>query len=278
LTGGLVGSWLGVRLPARDTIAILGAHALALELAGVLRRADHPVVFLDSNPTNCRRAEEAGFSVVFGNALSERTQQRARFERVYAVAGLTSNSALNGLFFTRARELFNVPEGFIATAPGDQAIAAEIVQDQEALVVFDGAHDVERWDVRARHGDVRIEEFVFQSPETDGRQSEEGDESRRAGERFVMLAVRRGQKTELMSSSRLPKDGDVASVAIHADESQEAVEELAEIGWVPVAGSGEAGAELGAAAEANPKVGGEGEGEAGSASTSESEPELEASS
>jgi NhaP-type Na+/H+ or K+/H+ antiporter len=207
LTGGIVGRLLGVRLPARDTIAILGAHALGLELAEAFRRADRPVVFLDSNPSSCRRAEEAGFPVVFGNALSERTLQRAR-------------------------EFFGVSQGFIAAAPGSLAIADDLVESDEARVVFDGAHDVERWDVRARHGGIESQEFVFQPGENGEADSPEREETTRGSELFVILAWRRGSTTTPMWRRHSPKTGDVATIAINSSERDEALAELADRGWV----------------------------------------------
>ncbi|HEY5657224.1 MAG TPA: sodium:proton antiporter, partial [Myxococcota bacterium] len=114
VTAGPLARLLGVRLPGREAVAILGAQGLGFALAVSLREAGGSVVFLDSNPQNCRRAEEAGFPVVFGNALQERTQQRARFESVGAVAGITPNQMLNGIFVSRTRERFRVPQGYIA--------------------------------------------------------------------------------------------------------------------------------------------------------------------
>ena len=241
LTGGLVGRLLGVRLPSRDTIAILGAHALGLELAEAFRRANRPVVFLDSNPSSCRRAEEAGFPVVFGNALSERTLQRARFERVYAVVALTPNSALNGLFCKRAREFFGVRQGFIAAAPGSLAVADDLVESDEARVVFDGPHDVERWDVRARHGGIESGEFVFQAKKSGATDQPEHDETTRGSELFVILAWRRGNTTAPMWRRHSPKSGDVATIVINSSDREEAIAELAERGWIqpePEAGDG----------------------------------------
>ena len=45
------------------------------------------MTFLDTNPQHCRQAEEEGFSVIFGNALQERTLLRARMEGVGTVVG-----------------------------------------------------------------------------------------------------------------------------------------------------------------------------------------------
>jgi hypothetical protein len=147
---------------------------------------------------------------------------------------LTANSALNGLFVNRARELFNVPESYIAAAPGEEAVANDLAKTQDARVVFDGTHDVERWDVRARHGSVEVADFVFEERPDDEEsesETEEREETRRGGERFVMLATRRGQNTQPMSTRHTPKAGDVATVAIHVDDREEALAELAEMGW-----------------------------------------------
>jgi NhaP-type Na+/H+ or K+/H+ antiporter len=90
LTAGPVAALLGQRLPGRDAVAILGAGGMGLALAKELRAAEVPVVFLDANPQSCRRAEEAGFPVVYGDALQERTLTRARFDRVAIAIGLTA--------------------------------------------------------------------------------------------------------------------------------------------------------------------------------------------
>ena len=62
-----------MRLPGRDRVAILGAQGLGLCLGTWLRERGVAVVFLDSNPEHVRQAQEAGFSVVFGDAVQART-------------------------------------------------------------------------------------------------------------------------------------------------------------------------------------------------------------
>ena len=69
-------------------------EAATLALARELEAGGRPVIFLDSNPQNCRLAEEAGFPVVFGNALQERTLQRARFEGEHTVVALDDGAIL----------------------------------------------------------------------------------------------------------------------------------------------------------------------------------------
>ncbi len=228
LTGRPVSSLLGVRLPGRDTVAILGAQGLGLALASELRDGGTPVVFLDSNPHCCRRAEEAGFSVVFGNALEERTLQRARFDGVGSAIGLTPNETLNGLFVTRAREFSKVPRAYVALEGLAAGVTAEVARSQDTEILFETPHDVERWDVRSRHGDMEVAHLQM-------RKLEEGavadDEAGAPKESFLILAIRRGEHTLPMFTTFKVKEGDVAAIALHVQEREEALRALARQGW-----------------------------------------------
>jgi Trk K+ transport system NAD-binding subunit len=235
LTGGPMATLLKVRLPGRDTVAILGAQGLGLELAIQLRSGDVPVVFLDANPANCRRAEEAGFQVVYGDALQERTLQRARFENVGSAIGLTPNQMLNSIFASRAREHFGVSRGYVAAINPEAGLAPELVEREKIVVLFDGPHDVERWDVRSRHDELEVDFWVYGGePEQDASADEGGEPTPKAGERFVILSIRRGEKTMPMHAGLSLAAGDVAAVAIHREERKSAEEILAAQGWAPV--------------------------------------------
>jgi NhaP-type Na+/H+ or K+/H+ antiporter len=232
LTAGPVGSLLGVRLPGRETVAILGAHGLGMDLAKALRDGGTPVVFVDSNPQNCRRVEEAGFAVVYGNALEERTLQRARFENAAVAAGLTANKTVNAVFVNRARERFQVPQGLVAVERNDAGFAKELFEHGEAEVAFDGPHDMGRWDVRHRRGSVCIEhrEFSPDARDADAEASRSG-ELPAVEERYLILAVRRGDRVVPMSTRFTPRQGDVATVAVHTVDAEEARRRLDELGW-----------------------------------------------
>jgi NhaP-type Na+/H+ or K+/H+ antiporter len=222
VTAGPVGTLLGVRLPGREQVAILGAQGLGLALAAELREAGRSVVFLDSNPQNCRLAQDAGFPVVYGDALQERTLQRARFESVGEVVGLTPNQMLNGVFVTRSKERFQVPQGYIAVDRVEKGLAPEILESGEARMLFEGPNDVERWDVRARHGNLEVQRWEFLGePEEPGEAPPET--SRDA---FVILTVRRGDRVQLMHADLGLQAGDVASVAVHVPDAELAVAAL----------------------------------------------------
>ena len=231
-TAGPVATLLGQRMPGRDAVAILGAGGLGLLLARELRARNIPVVFLDSNPQSCRRAEEDGFPVVFGNALQERTQLRARMAGVGTVVGLTPNQMLNSIFVSRTCDRFGVPRGYVAVEHFEKGLAPELVQAGEAQVLFDGAHEVERWDVRERHGSVDVEHWkLVTAPKAAEGESAGEPGAPEGGDRFVVLCVQRGKLTLIMHGGRELKPGDVAAVAIHHDERESVHESLRALGF-----------------------------------------------
>ncbi len=230
-----VASLLRQRLPGRDGFAILGAQGLGFLLARQLREFGASIVFIDSNPQNCRRAQEEGFTVVYGNALQERTLQRSRIQLVGTVVGLTPNQMLNSVFVSRTRERFSVPRGFVAVEQLEAGLAPELVKEESALVLFDGPHDVERWDVRFRHGDVSVERWIWRGPPEKGESgaSEAQSAPERSGDRFVLLAIRRAGKLRLMHASLELKPGDEAMVAVRTEEPEEVEANLRALGWEP---------------------------------------------
>jgi NhaP-type Na+/H+ or K+/H+ antiporter len=230
LTAAPIAALLGIRQPGRDTVAILGASGLGLGLGEALERAGRPVVMLDSNPQNCRTAEEAGLPVVFGNAVQERTMLRARFGNVGEAVGVTANQALNSVFATRARSLFRVPDCFIAVSQPGAGMAMELVDDGDARLLFDGVHDVERWDVRWRRKELSVEHWRFEAePER-----AEDEAAPVIGELLVMLIVRRGGRTRPMRADHAFKKGDEIAAAIYTPDREEALRVLGALGFVPV--------------------------------------------
>jgi NhaP-type Na+/H+ or K+/H+ antiporter/Trk K+ transport system NAD-binding subunit len=232
LTAGPVAQLLGQRLPNRDSVAILGVEGLSLALAGELRDAGKTVIFLDSNPQSCRRAEEAGFSVVFGDALREQSILRVRPQTVESAVGLTGNQMLNSLFVSRMRERFGVPRSYVAASQAGVGLTPELIESKEAVVLFEGTHDVERWNVQSRRGEMAIERWQYDGlPETP--EGESAAEIAPIREALVMLAVRRGERIEMMHEGFAAKEGDLLSVAIHAPEQENAYELLRQRGWTP---------------------------------------------
>ncbi len=223
---------LKLRLPRRDRVAILGAHGLGLILGDALRKGGRSVVFLDSDPKLCRQVEEAGFQVVFGNPLEERTFLRAQIELVGTVLGITSNNHLNLTFISQAKKLFKVPNGYIALDELEGIETPEYVRHQEGKVLFDGPHDTKRWDVRYRHKTLTIETLSFlSSKQSDDTTDQTKRKQLNEGDHYVILAIQRGERVFPMRIDTLAQNDDLATVAIFKTKRKQAIRSLHALGW-----------------------------------------------
>jgi len=227
-------SLLKLRLPGRDRVAILGAQGLGLALGRELRDGGRDVVFFDSDPERCRRAQEDGFTVIFGDALEERTQLRGQIELVGQAIGLTPNDHLNSLFVGQAKEGGGVPEGLVGLTRMDSDGPPDHVKRHGGKVLFDGQRDIGRWDVRARHGTLELVHLTYDKNRAGGDSlgDQQGGKPRGQGI-FVPLAYTRGDKRHAVTMEYEAKDGDVISFALHTPDRERALEQLAELGWVP---------------------------------------------
>ena len=281
-TAPLVARVLGVRAPGRSAIVILGADELALALGGVLRESDRRVVFADSNPQHCLEAEERGFPVVYGNAFAERTLARMRLDRAQAVIGTTPNHEVNHHFAGEARDQFGVRETYVAVNRQGGEVAMRMAGKQGSRILFDRPKDVERWNVRFRHGAARRHDLHFvgtpedRRPEpAEGRAApteagraegpleregsapprEELPGAREGGvDPYVLLAVRRGERGRWQPMHREyeAEVGDVVAAAIHEPERAAALSALARLGWEPMPGGSEEGGGEETATSASP--------------------------
>ncbi|MGH0035809.1 MAG: cation:proton antiporter [Myxococcota bacterium] len=229
LTAGPVANLLDVRQPRRDAVAILGADEVGLALARWLREGGITCTFLDSNPQNCRRAEEDGFGVVYGNAMEERTLRRARFDLVGTAIALTPNQTVNSAFIHRTRDLFRVPKALVAVSRLDTGLASDLVAQKEASIAFDGPHDLARWNVRFRREAVVLETREY-APADGETENENGEEA--LGERAMLLAIRRRESVIPMSRDLRPQAGDRLLVAIHEPDRDEVDALLVLRGWM----------------------------------------------
>ena len=160
--------------------------------------------------------------------------QRARFELVGDVVGVTPNQVLNSVFVRRSRERFGVPRGYVAAASPEKWLAPELIATEKAVMLFEGPHDALRWEVRTRRKAVEVEKWVYDGPVDEETSPEpESPSVGNPGELFVILTLKRGAKTLLMHAGLEPKPGDVASVAVHGVESEAAHLALQRLGWSP---------------------------------------------
>jgi hypothetical protein len=202
-------------------------------LAQAIARDGGSVVLLDSNPQQCRRAEERGLPVVWGNALDERSLLRARLELVGTVIGATTNATLNALFVERARSDFRVPRALVALDPREQGVTPDVLATRDVGVLFDGPHDLEWWDECDRRGRLVVERFELADSETQTRATGTAGPGPGGEELFVPLALRRSNATVPLHADLRARRGDVLAVALWSVERGRALEELAKLGFRP---------------------------------------------
>lgn len=145
LSGGLVASLLGVRRPSDEGYVILDAGPLGQALGRALLATGEDVILLDSNPRHVREAKEAGFRVVYGNALEEHTLQRATLDARAGAVGLTDNEEVNFLFTRRAREEFKVPRAWVALRHAAEGVRPGLVREGGKAVLFGAPRDLGHW-------------------------------------------------------------------------------------------------------------------------------------
>jgi NhaP-type Na+/H+ or K+/H+ antiporter len=229
----IVARLLGVQAPGRETVVILGAEGLGFALAEVLERSARKVLFVDTNPGHCRQAEERGFAVVYGNAFEPSTRARLRLEQAGAAVATTGNAQLNIHFAEEAREGERVPDVYAAIDRQSQEIGERIVEKRAIHILYDRPKDVERWNVRFRHGQAETIDlrFVGTTPDTDAE-----DRPTLAGtvDHFVMVAMLRGEMWEPMAAERTPAEGDRIVAVLHTPTRDAALDALRGLGFEPL--------------------------------------------
>jgi NhaP-type Na+/H+ or K+/H+ antiporter len=228
LTGGWVARLLKVRRPANAGIVILGASTLAQHVAAVLRDGGNEVVFIDANPDLARSAEEAGFKVVYGNGLEERTLQRARMSHRARAIALTANEKVNFLFARKVHDLFPEVKLHVALETGESGLTAQMLESIGAEPLFGHDRRVGLWRHRLDDQDARVERWRLDLP-----QASLGLEQAPVGLLIPLGALRSGRSV-IIDRHYTPKRDDVVSFGFYPRKHDEGARWLTQVGWVRV--------------------------------------------
>jgi NhaP-type Na+/H+ or K+/H+ antiporter len=231
LTGGLVAGLLGVRRRANAGYAILGANELARALGQILRDGGEEVIFLDSRADATHAAQEHGFRVVFGNALEERTRQRAELDAVAACIGMTQNEEVNLLFVRRAREEYKVPRSAVVL---EGHITEEVIRHADAHILFGIRTDVDLWSLRLRRGTATIERYRRARRESPSW-PDDIDIPANLKNAFVPITVQRNKKVTPVDETTRYNKSDELTLVVFKEKHDEAVQWLVTQGWGAVA-------------------------------------------
>ena len=119
---------------------------------------------------------------------------------------------------------------YAAIQQPDLGLAPELVASKEVRMLFDGPHEVERWDVRDRHDALAVEHWCFSGT---GDAAAEAESIRSDSDLFVPLCVLRAGRVHVMHRDFEMKSDDELSVAIHLAEREQAHAALRSRGFEP---------------------------------------------
>ena len=159
LTGGWVSSLLDLRRKSESGWIILGAHEVARLLARLLKQGGNEVICIDEDPNACRLAENEGIKVFYGNALEDRTLQRAEPDIRKGIIALSGNEEVNFIFSQRAKHLGKEMIILTGIKQKDEGITSKMVSDSGGRIPFGRPVDIDLWSTWIRKGYTKYSSY-----------------------------------------------------------------------------------------------------------------------
>ena len=227
LTGSLAAQFLGLKRPENVGWIILSANHLSRLLAKVLIGSGEEVICIDQNPKACRRAEEEGIKVIYGNGLDEKTLLRAEIDTRLGAMGLSSNEEVNLLFGTKAKEIGKLSVILVGIKSMAEGITSEMVKEISGRIPFGGQCDIEQWAGWIQRGITSINRYSLTSPASNNN-FQDGMEGI-----ILPLVLHRKSKSQPIDDTTEIKAGDEVTMIVNNQRKKEALEWLSSQGWIP---------------------------------------------
>jgi NhaP-type Na+/H+ or K+/H+ antiporter len=241
LPAGLVVRLLGLRQRGDATFILVGANALGRLLARGLGTASAGTVLIDAAPDTCHVAEEAGFRVLYGSGLEERTLRRAGIDSARNLIAITKNEGVNVLCAHKAIDDFRIRRAYAGIDRRRIGISESALSEGGVRTLFGAPRDLRHWITLCERGAV-VTEFVRRASRGQaGDPRGEGSAADRIQPLFLPLVVSRSGRRFPVDERWSPRLRDELWVAIARDRREEALAWLAENGWKPTEPSRPAG-------------------------------------
>ena len=226
LTGSLAAQFLGLKRPENVGWVILSANHLSRSLAKVLIGSGEEVICIDQNPKACRRAEEEGIKVIYGNGLDEKTLLRAEIDTRLGAMGLSSNEEVNLLFGTKAKEIGKLSTILVGIKSMAEGITSEMVKEIGGRIPFGRQCDIEQWAGWIQRGITSINRYSLTSPASNNN-FQDGTEGV-----ILPLVLHRKSKSQPIDDTTEIKAGDEVTMIVNNQREKEALEWLSSQGWI----------------------------------------------
>ena len=227
LTGGWVSSFLDLRRKSESGWIILGAHEVARLLARLLKQGGNEVICIDENPQACRLAENEGIKVFYGNALEERTLQRAEPDTRKGIIALSGNEEVNFIFSQRAKYFGKEMTILTGIKRRDEGITSKMVSETGGRIPFGRPVDIDLWSTWIRKGFTKYSSFQMgENPDFDFT-----DETM-VGVLLPLVSARSGSLIPVDDHLKIKK-GDFVTFLINVQKEDEADTWLKSHGFNP---------------------------------------------
>ncbi len=225
LTAGLVADRLGVRLPARSGVLILGGNALARFVARMMRDLGERVVLVEARPELCEAARADGLEVVQGDGLTATVLLQAKIDSAQWCLGLTPNEHVNFLFARLIIDELPGPRLAILLERHDRGVTVQMADAHDVAVLFSGETNVLRWLDRVRGDAVEAQAWRFEG--TDGAMAL----AEAPLDDVLPLALVRSGVLALVTPQTVPRQGDELAIGVARDRHEGATAWLSARGW-----------------------------------------------
>ncbi len=187
-------------------------------------------MLIDSNPVSCREAEQEGFRVIFGSALSDPVLLRARLEDRVGVIAVTSNDEVNYSFAQRAKQSFHLPTAWLALNRGFLPVTEAMVEEIDGRILFGEPRNLSRWEHLIATEMAPVEEWVY-AAETKSEATLGSTASPGLTASYLPLLIDQDGGRRPYDETVSGGPGDRLHLAIVPAERDEVVSWLEEQGW-----------------------------------------------
>ena len=161
LMGGFVAGRLNLRRKSQSGWIILGAHEIARLLSGILKKAGNDIICIDEDPNACLKAENEGLKVFFGNALDDRTLQRAEPDTRKGIIALSGNEEVNYIFSQRAKHLSKEMSILIGIKDSHEGITPKMIVEAGGKIPFGHSADMDFWSSLVKQSLTYQKSYVY---------------------------------------------------------------------------------------------------------------------
>ena len=216
LTGGFIAKNLNLKRKSQSGWIILGAHEVSRLLSRLLKQAGDDIICIDEDPNLCLEAEHEGIKVFFGNALDDRTLQRAEPDTRKGIIALSGNEEVNYIFSQRAKHLSKEMSVLIGIKDSFEGITPGMIKDAGGKIPFGHSADMDYWCSLIKQGKTSYSSYVY----TLDKKFDLSDETMKG---FLLPVVIMQKKSlEPVHSSMKIKKGNLVTFLINEKNAEKA--------------------------------------------------------